>query len=259
MSEFTKHPEGAFCWLDLATTDQPASKKFYIDLFRWSADDQPMGPDSFYSMMQKGGKNVGAIFTQRAEDRTSGIPPHWNMYIAVDDVDAAAKKAESLGAKLLAPPMDVFEAGRMAVISDPSGGVVGLWQAKQHIGVQLRNETNALGWCELWTRDLDAAEKFYSAMFGWSASKMGEDDYRIFSRAGASEAGMMKIAAEWGEMPPTWTPYLQVNDCAGAHARAARLGAATFVPPSPIPDIGHFAIVKDPQGAVFGILDTKKP
>src|SRR5262245_29403377 len=118
MAEFTSHPPGTFCWPELATSDQKAGVAFYRGLFGWDLNDVPMGPDSSYSIFQMRGKDVAAAAGLQPEERQHGVPPHWNAYVSVASADDAVKKAQSLGGKVLAPPFDVMDHGRMAVLQD---------------------------------------------------------------------------------------------------------------------------------------------
>jgi predicted enzyme related to lactoylglutathione lyase len=137
---FSSHTHGTFSWPELATTDQKGAVAFYRALFGWDLNDQPMGPTETYSMFQMRGKEVGAAYTMRPEERQHGAPPHWNSYVTVKNVDEAVKKAEGLGAKVFAPPFDVMDAGRMAVLQDPTGAVFQVWQPNKHIGAKILNE-----------------------------------------------------------------------------------------------------------------------
>ena len=113
MAEFTAHTPGTFSWPELATTDQKGAVAFYRALFGWDLNDVPLGPGETYSMFQLKGKEVSAASTLQQEQRQMGVPPHWNSYVTVKNVDESAKKAQSLGGKLLMPPFDVMDAGRM--------------------------------------------------------------------------------------------------------------------------------------------------
>ena len=166
MAEFTSHAPGTFTWPELATSDQKAGVAFYRALFGWDVNEQPIGPTEVYSMFQMRGKAVGAGCTQQPDEKKMGVPPHWNSYVTVANVDETTKKAESLGAKVLAPPFDVMDAGRMAVLQDPTGAVFEVWQANRSIGAQILNEPGALCWTELTTSDTKAAEAFYTGLFG---------------------------------------------------------------------------------------------
>ena len=108
-----------------------AGVAFYRGLFGWDVNEQPIGPADMYSMFQMRGKPVAAAYTMRAEEAAWRMPPHWNSYVTVANVDESAKKAASLGGKVLAPPFDVMDAGRMAVVQDPTGAVFQIWQAKR--------------------------------------------------------------------------------------------------------------------------------
>src|ERR1700704_6680443 len=99
MAELTSHKPGTFSWPELATTDQKAGVAFYRALFGWDMNEQTMGTGDVYSMFQMRGKPVGAGYTMRADERNMGIPPHWNSYVTVANVEESAKKAESLGGK----------------------------------------------------------------------------------------------------------------------------------------------------------------
>jgi len=105
--EITKAKPGNFCWFELATSDQAAAKKFYGGLFGWTANDNPMGPDAYYTMFQLRGKNVAAAYTMMPEQAKQGVPPHWGTYVAVTNVDDTIARAKSLGGSVLAGPMDV--------------------------------------------------------------------------------------------------------------------------------------------------------
>ena len=131
MAEFTSHPKGTFSWPELATTDQKAGVAFYRSLFGWDVNEQPLGPGETYSMFQLRGKEVGAAYTMRPEERQSGAPPHWNAYVTVESADEAVKTPQELGGKVFAPPFDVMDAGRMAVLQDPTGAVFQVWEPKQ--------------------------------------------------------------------------------------------------------------------------------
>src|SRR5579872_1883706 len=120
MPHVDKHPPGDFCWLELATTDQNAAKNFYGALFGWNANDTPTSPNDFYTIFRINGLNLAAAFTLSAKERNRGIPTHWQLYIAVENADAGAAKAADLGGTVIEPPFDVFDAGRMAVIRDPT-------------------------------------------------------------------------------------------------------------------------------------------
>ncbi|MBA3913607.1 MAG: VOC family protein [Acidobacteriales bacterium] len=128
MPHVDKPKNGSFCWIELATSDQEAAKQFYTALFGWSYRDSPMGPDEVYTMFQLADGNVGATYTLGKDLRAAGVPPHWMLYVAVEDADRSAQRAKDAGGQLMCEPFDVMSYGRMAVIKDPTGAVISIWQ-----------------------------------------------------------------------------------------------------------------------------------
>jgi uncharacterized protein len=254
MTELKPYRPGTFCWFELATTDQEAAKRFYSELFGWTPNDMPMGEGAFYTMLLVGAKAVGALFKKGPE--MADAPPHWGSYVAVASADLAAKKAEELGGKVLAPPFEVMDAGRMAVLQDPSGGTFSVWEAKKHVGAGLLGEVGAACWNELATRDTAAAAKFYAGLFGWDPKVhgMGPTEYAEFMDGERAAGGMMQMTAEWGDIPPHWMVYFAVTDPDAVANKAKSLGGDVKVPPTDIPKVGRFAVLSDPQGAVFSVI-----
>jgi predicted enzyme related to lactoylglutathione lyase len=252
MAERTKYAPGTFSWTDLSTTDQEGAKQFYGGLFEWDADDQPVGDGMTYSMMNLGGKPVAGISTQNDMQREFGAPPAWNSYVTVESADAAADRATQLSAKVIAPPFDVMDVGRMAVIQDPQGGFFMVWEPKLHIGASVVNTHGALSWNELATADMDGSAEFYKELFGWQADPM-EDmpfPYRIIQNAGASNGGMRPSQ----ENEPTyWLVYFGTDDIDASVAKSGELGGTTLMGPMDI-GMGKIAILQDPQGAVFALF-----
>jgi hypothetical protein len=256
MSTFTAHAPGTFCWIELATSDPEAAKRFYGELFAWTHHDDPIGPDMVYTMLFQGGKALGALYRQGAEQAAQGVPPNWASYVSVADLDASAAKVTALGGRFLAPPMDVMDFGRMAVLQDPTGAALCLWQPKAHHGAQIKDEPNTLCWAELMTRDTARARDFYCGLFDWGAkpSDLEGMEYTEFTRGKESLAGMMPITAEMGQVPPNWMIYFAVRDVDAVAAKTRELGGTLIVPPQDIPKVGRFAVIQDPQGAVFGAI-----
>lgn len=256
MQEVTQYPSGTFCWVELATTDAAAAKQFYTSLFGWQANDIPIGPDMVYTMLLLEGKDVAALHTMGAEQQAQGFPPHWASYISVDDVVATAERAASLGANILMPPTVSMEYGHMAMVQDPTGAIFGLWQPNQMIGAKLVNIPGTLCWNELDTRDAARASDFYTGVFGWEAKTTtdGPMPYTSYINQGRMAAGMMQMTAEWGDIPPHWAVYFAVENCDASVEKAQALGGSVITPPTDIPNTGRFAVLQDPQGAVFMVI-----
>jgi predicted enzyme related to lactoylglutathione lyase len=252
MAQRTKYTPGTFSWADLTTPDQSAAKSFYGELFGWEAEDLPIGDDMFYSMMRLDGEDVAAISPQPREQREAGAPPAWNSYVTVDSADAAVELAKELGGTVHAPAVDVMDAGRMGVVQDPHGAFFLVWEPKSHIGAALVNAPGALTWNELACSDMDAAERFYSDLFGWTITPL-EDmpmPYSTIKTAYGATNGGMRPAMD-GE-PPNWLVYFGTDDIEGSLAKLRELGGGTLTDAMDI-GVGKIAIVRDPQGAVFAL------
>jgi predicted enzyme related to lactoylglutathione lyase len=259
MTETTGYPQGTFCWVDLATTDPEAAKAFYGDLFGWSAEDVPTDMGEPYTMLSYQGREAAALYRLSPEQ---GSHPFWNSFVSVEDVDAMAARAEALGGGVLVPPMEVMEHGRMAVIQDPSGAALCLWQPRAYPGAAVDNQVGARSWCELLTRDTVRAAQFFGELLGWTtrtSPDLMEGRYILFERAGKPVAGMLEIAPQWGPVPPSWVVYFGVGDCDGVVARTRELGGAVVVEPMAIEDVGRFAYLADPQGAQFAVIQFAHP
>jgi len=256
MSEFTSYAPGTPSWIDLATTDPDGAKTFYAGIFGWTVVDVPTGA-GVYTMFMLKGKPVAAVFGIGEDMAARGVPPHWVTYMAVDDVDEAAARVTSAGGTVVQAPRDVMDSGRMAMALDPTGASFALWQAGAHFGSAFANEHGSFTWNELQTNDPDRAAAFYAAVLGWEAESAEMPTgitYTSFKVGDRAVAGMMAIQPEWGPVPPNWGVYLAVDDCDDAVAKALELGGVVEMSPSDIPDVGRFALLKDPQGAYFYVL-----
>lgn len=249
MPAVTSQQPGTFCWIELATSDAAAAKAFYTSLFGWTTTEHDMGEMGTYYIFLKDGKQVAAMYQQGAD--MQGVPPNWLSYVAVQSADDAVAKANSLGAQDVQGPFDVYDMGRMAVIKDSQGAHFAVWQAKQHGGVELRDEDKTLCWNELQARDVNAAKAFYPPLFGWRMKE--SPDYTEW-HLGEHAVGGMLPAQGPPEVPSHWLPYFAVGDCDAAVGNAQEKGAQVYVPPMDIPNVGRFAVVADPQGAVFAVI-----
>ncbi|MEW6145004.1 MAG: VOC family protein [Thermodesulfobacteriota bacterium] len=259
MSEMTGYAPGTFCWPELVAKDADIAKGFYSKLFGWSYTDVPIGDDKVYTMASLSGKEVGAMYQMWDEQEERGVPTHWASYVSVSNVDESVKETKSLGGEVIVGPMDVFDAGRMAMILDPAGAALSLWQPVKHIGARIVNEHGALCWNELMTNDTGKAGAFYTGLFGWTAQEhdMGGMIYTVFMNGGKPAAGMMKIDENRGDVPPSWLVYFAVNDCDAFVDQARSLGGGICKVPMDIPGVGRFAVMTDPQEAVFAVIQLE--
>jgi predicted enzyme related to lactoylglutathione lyase len=252
MGERTQYTPGTFCWTDLTTTDQDAAKAFYGELFGWEAADMPVGDGSVYSMMRRGGKDVAAISAQPQQQRDAGVPPAWNSYVSVESVDAVAELAQKLGANVHAPPFDVLDVGRMAVVQDPQGAFLMLWQPRRHFGAALVNAPGALSWNELASPDIEASSAFYGDLLGWETEPFegSEAPYKIIKNGDKTNGGIGGLNPPG--TPPHWLVYFGADDASAALAKAEELGGTKLAGPIDLP-MGQIGIAQDPQGAVFAV------
>ena len=254
MPKRTSYAQGTPNWVDLQSSDPDAAKTFYGGLFGWQFDDQPMPGGPPYSMAIKDGESVAAIGPMSPDLAAQKVPPFWNTYIAVDDVNAATAAAKSAGGRVMMEAFDVVEAGRMSVVADPSGAIVNLWQARRHIGASVVNEPGTLIWNELLTDGSEATFAFYDKVFGLTAevSEMGGNPYTIFKLGDDMVAGSMAPPMEG--IPNHWHVYFAVEHIGPALEKALQLGGTVINGPMPTP-IGPMATLSDPQGAIFSLFE----
>lgn len=252
MSPTSKYPHGTPIWVDLSTTDVPAAVSFYGELFGWAAED--LGEQAgHYNMFRKDGKQVAAANAVMDPHQ----PPAWTTYVSTADAKATADKVRAAGGTVALEPMQVMDAGSMAVFQDPTGAFFAVWQPGNMAGAELFNEPGSQTWNELGTRDMDRAKKFYTEVFGWGIkdSPMGPDtSYTEFQIDGKSIAGGMPMGDNFpASVPANWLVYFAVEDPDATVAKAESLGGKVMMGTQQSP-AGPFAVLADPQGAAFAII-----
>lgn len=250
MADVTSIQPGNFSWVELGTSDAVGAKQFYTTLFDWTTVENEMGGDiGTYYIFQKNGKDAAAMYQLGGD--MQGMPPNWMSYVAVSSADEAAAKANSLGARGVHGPFDVYDMGRMAVIQDSQGAHIAVWQAKTHSGVGVRDEEDTLCWNELQARDVAAGKAFYPQLFGWRMKE--SPDYTEWYLGEHAIGGMLPSQAP-PEVPAYWLPYFAVANCDTSVDKAKSAGAHVIVPPMDIERVGRFSVLADPQGAVFAVI-----
>src|ERR1700737_2513390 len=171
MIERDRYVPGVPCWVDTSQPDPEAAVEFYGGLFGWEFQDAmpPDSPGKYFIARLRGG-DVAAVGSQ-----PEGAPPMavWNTYIWVESADETASKVLDAGGRVLMEPFDILSAGRMAVLTDPEGAAFFVWQAGEHKGAQLVNESGSLNFNSLNTRNVEGAKSFYGAVFGWETLDLG--------------------------------------------------------------------------------------
>ncbi len=261
VSQAVTHAPGTFCYWELGTTDRTAAKAFYTALFGWTIEEDVMPEGGVYGMISLDGKHLGGLYEITEEMQAQGVPPNWLPYVAVENADEAVAEAKRLGGAVVMEPMDVMEHGRMAYLRDPRGAHFAVWQAKSYPGTGTRGEPGSPCWNELATDDREAAEAFYTNLLPWSTQVQTVTDYGpyvMFMIGEEAKGGLMEMTEEWAGIPPHWMTYFTVENCDASAAKAEELGATLKVPPSDIPNVGRFALIQDPQGSHFSILQPSE-
>jgi uncharacterized protein len=235
---------GDFCWINILTAQPQEAKKFFSGLLGWTYGDLGGMGDS----IKVDGSDIGGLFDLSSPQTPPGTPPVIGVMVKVDNADATAAKAKSLGGKAK---------GRMAELFDPNGAQIDLWQPKREQGAiadPMRH--GAPSWFETYTPNVEAGKKFYTELFGWTAQTMPMPgmEYTVFSLGEKMIAGMMAPTPEMKDMPRAWVTYFTVANADEAAKKAAELGGTVFVKPTDIPNVGRFAGIFSPQGVMFFVL-----
>ena len=250
MPKMREHQPGTASWVDIGT-DVEAAKTFYGQLLGWEGTEAgPAEETGGYGFFTKGGQMVAGYGPQQNPG-----PPFWSVYFAVTDADEATKKVEAAGGTVIMAPMDVMGAGHMAVYQDPAGAFFSVWQPGEHKGAELIRETGSVAWVELNTRDVETAKGFYPKVFGWTVqTHEGAMPYHEWQQGSESIGGMMDMPPMVpAEVPPHWLVYFAVDSVDESATRAGELGANVVAGPMDYPG-GRFAVVVDPKGAAFGLM-----
>lgn len=255
--------KGKLVWFDLMTTDVAKAKAFYGELVGWKTSIWKAGE---YEMWAARDGQVGGVMALDDGMRKAKVPSHWMAYVAVEDVDASAKQAESLGGKVLVPGQDIPDVGRFAVIADPLGASIALFRPKSEQSTMppaMSTTPGHFSWGELNTTDWKKAWAFYEQMFGWKRTRsmdlgQGMGEYAMFGLDNENSVGGMSNTATKMKAPPHWLYYIVVDDCDAAAKKVSARGGKVLNGPMDIPEGGRIAQCMDPQGAVFGIHSEQK-
>lgn len=255
MFKVTRYPHGTFCWVDLSSTNLAAAEKFYTELMGWTVERRPIGDGMDYLMFKCGDEYVAGAGQSGADGPPVSV---WNHCVSVESADALMETIKEAGGTIVVEPFDVLDQGRMLIFQDPTGAMLWLWQAYKHIGAGLVNTAGAVTWNELATRDPQAAMTFFGKVFGWEFKPAG-GGYQTALNKGRMNAGIIPMTEQWGDLPPHWMVYFSVADIDATVAKVEGLGGTISVPITDIPEMGRFAVVRDPGGAVFSVMHVLNP
>lgn len=254
MPDRSDYATGQPCWVDLGTPDQDDAGEFYGALFGWELrEDENAEQTGGYRTAQLRGKPVGGVMKLMQE----GQPPAWMTYVKVDDAEATVAKARDAGGQVVFEPMEVLDYGTMAIVADPEGTVLGLWQPGVNRGSAITGEHGAPAWSELNTRDPQRARSFYGDVFDWSFNEreFAAGTYTQIAVGESSVGGMIDITDRVpAEVPSHWLVYFAADDAERTAATAAEKGGEVVFGPEEIAEVGTIAVVRDPWGAVFAVI-----
>ena len=242
---------GKFVWHEHASADAETPKAFYTQLFGWELEEFG-GNEMDYTMIKANGRSHGGFAQPEG-----GAPPHWVGYVLIEDAGETAAKVKEAGGSLIMEPFDVPDVGRLSIAKDPQGAVFATIEPNMDAASDTPPPEGVFVWDELMTTDVEGAKAFYAAVFGWSSydNDMGRMTYTLFTRNGeGSEIGGCMPRREGVEIPSFWKPYIATDDVDGTVEKAKGLGATVMAEPMDVPNVGRFAVLQDPQGAVFGLL-----
>ena len=252
MGKRERYEPGTFCWLDLSTSDAAGAKAFYGGLFGWEFEDTEVPGGGVYTMCRVGGDDVAAIVQQDEH------PAHWNNYVSVASADETSATAKQLGAQMIEEPFDVMSAGRMALLADPEGAALCMWEPREHFGAGRVNDPGCLTLNQLNTHYPERVAGFYGDLFGWEISQVSDEPaYWGINNKGWLNGGIMELPEEAGEAPPHWFPYFVSEDVEAATERIEELGGTVVVPPMTTSPEGRILVATDPQGASFGLFEGR--
>ena len=255
-------PRGKFIWYDVMTSDPEAATAFYKAVIGWNAAAFPMGDGSSYTVFSQGETMVGGLMKIPPDAVAMGAKPCWSGYIAVDDVDADAKRIAAAGGAITRPPTDIPNVGRFAVAADPGGAMFFIFKPNTD-ETPMPHAPMApgfVGWHELYAGELEREWDFYSRLFGWTkerAMDMGPMGvYQTFAVSGLESGGMMKRPPQ---VPASfWNYYLSVDSIAAAMERITRQGGQVVMGPQEVPGGAWIVQALDPQGAFFSLISATK-
>ncbi|MFB7031639.1 MULTISPECIES: VOC family protein [unclassified Streptomyces] len=249
---------GTPCWIDLMVPDQRAALDFYCGLFGWQGEVRSAETGG-YAICTLKGKPVAGIMKVMNPYGTvpDPLPPTvWTTYLATDNIDTTVKAVTDAGGTVVMGPVDIMDLGRMALMADPTGAVVGLWQAGTFDGMGIVNEQGALIWNELITADLPSASAFYSAILPITTHRSeipGAEDSIEFQVDGRAVGGITDLSKLPPGLQPHWQAYFHVDDVDEIQAAAVRAGGSVLAPAFDM-TIGRMAVLADPQGGSFAII-----
>jgi predicted enzyme related to lactoylglutathione lyase len=246
-------PAGAPCWIDLMAGDVERSQYFYTQLFGWEAGVGSPEFGGYFMYLKDGAPVAGGMPTPPGTD----LPDTWGIYLSVGDARKTVETALAQGATVRSEPIDVADLGTSAVIDDPTGARIGVWQPNTFSGFAVTATPGAPGWFELLALDYPTAVGFYRDVLGWDAHPVSDTPEFRYTTLGAdrdARAGIMD-ASGFPDEPSAgaWSVYFATEDTDASLDRVTELGGSVVRPAEDTP-YGRLATANDPGGARFKLL-----
>jgi len=245
-------PIGAPCWVDLFTSDPDRTQSFYNELFGWTCDEGDPEFGGYFNFAKDGVLVAGGM----RNDGADGTPDHWSVYLTVANAEATVEAATSHGGAVVVPAMPINDLGSMAVVTDPGGDAIGMWQPGEHKGFGVFSEPGTPSWFELHSRNYDVAVQFYRDVFKWDTQTTGDSPefrYTTLNRGDEQLAGIMDASIFPADAPSGWSVYFGTDDADKTLARVIDLGGKIVIPAEDTP-YGRLAQASDPTGSLFKLV-----
>jgi hypothetical protein len=250
------HDPGTLCWIDLASSDAAGAAEFYCELFGWTAAAEIEGTGGYRMLLHRGREVAGVAPCWGDTD-----PSIWSTYVASADASETCAAALASGGDVVIDAMDILTAGRMAVLRDPGGAQISVWEAGYHHGYEKHGEPGTPLHSELLTADLASSSSFYHAVFGWTIEPHQEpagSGYAVWQRRGEPVAAAIEVG-ETASAATTahWRVVIGTSDCDATARLCDALGGTVREAPADAPP-GRRALLEDPAGAPFAVV-TQRP
>jgi len=246
---------GRFIWHELMIADPAPAAKFYEGLLGWTVQEVPMGAMGTYRLFLHEGKQVAGCMQS-----PPGVPPHWLVYVGVEDDEASARRIVELGGKIMVPPTEVPGMLRFAIAMDPQGAAFGIMRGlgPEPPAYDGPPRPGTFVWDELHTKDQAAAGKYYGDLFGWTGFVADGDPMKYWHWKNADKdiGGMMNLMSP--HAPPHWLGYIGVSDVDASTAKVRALGGKVHMEPMEIEKTGKFSVVEDTTGAHFALFRSAR-
>ncbi|MDO9497690.1 MAG: VOC family protein [Nocardioides sp.] len=243
---------GEPCWVELFTTDVDEAVRFYTGLFGWTHEDAGEEYGGYVTFRREGRRVAGCM----RNDGTQHTPDYWGVYLETNDASATVSMAEAHGGQVVVEPIQVGPLGHMALVKDPGGAAVGVWEPAEMAGIEDIGEVGAPGWFEVLTADYDTVVAFYQNVFAWVTDTMSDTAelrYTTLGKDDDARAGIEDASAFIDAQGSAWQFYVTVADTDDVVARAVELGGAVLTAAEDTP-YGRLARLADSGGVPFFVM-----